>query len=62
MIRVKGRWSARVEQSFEIEVETEDEIEAAIDEQMEPRNVVELFDFHREIESQETLVDDEVEA
>lgn len=60
MIRVTGRWSARVEQDFEIEVENESEIAGAIAEQMNPRNVVELLDFEHEIETQEVVENDEV--
>jgi hypothetical protein len=58
MITVKGTWTANVSQSFEIEVESEDEIEAAIEDEMHPRNVVELLDFAYEIDSQEKDEDD----
>lgn len=54
MIRAKGTWRARVEQSFEVEVEHESEIQAAIENgEMNPRNVVELLDFEYEIEETE---------
>lgn len=40
-----GRWTARVEQEFEIEAETEAEARELLDEEMSPRNVIELRDF-----------------
>jgi hypothetical protein len=60
MIRVKGTWMARVEQDFEIEVEHESEIGAAIEAEMSPRNVVELLDFEHEIDEQVVVENDEV--
>lgn len=41
----RGTWSARVVQSFEIEAEDRDEFERLIQEEMAPKNVVELQDF-----------------
>jgi hypothetical protein len=62
MIRVKGRWMARVEQEFEIDVDDESEIEDAIADEMRPSKVAELLDFEHEIESQEVIDNDWVEA
>jgi hypothetical protein len=59
MIRVTGTWKARVEQSFEIEVDDESDIESAIHEEMSPRNVVELMDFEFEVD---LVVDNDEEA
>lgn len=45
MTTFRGRWTARVEQDFEIEAETEEEARRLLDEEMSPRHVVELLDF-----------------
>jgi hypothetical protein len=45
MPRWTGRWTARVDQSFEIDADSEEEFEKLLDEEMAPSNVVELFDF-----------------
>lgn len=45
MRKFKGHWTARVDQEFEIEAETEAEARELLDEEMRPRNVVELLDF-----------------
>jgi hypothetical protein len=58
MIRVRGTWTARVEQEFEIEVEHESEIEGAIADEMNPRNVVELLDFEHEIDEQQVATNE----
>jgi hypothetical protein len=52
MTTFKGRWQARVEQDFEIEAESREEFERFIDEEMNPRNVVELLDFEYEVEAE----------
>lgn len=59
-IRVTGTWRARVEQDFEIEVEDESEIEAAIAEEISPHKVVELLDMEHEIDEQENIDGGEV--
>lgn len=41
----RGRWTARVEQDFEIEADDEDEARVMLDAEMSPRKVVELIDF-----------------
>ena len=47
----KGTWSARVvHQEFEIEAESEADARCLLDEEMNPRNVVELADFTFDIE------------
>lgn len=45
----KGTWTARVDQDFEIEAESEEEFEALLAEEMSPRNVVELHDFEYKV-------------
>lgn len=45
MLTFKGRWTARVEQDFEIEAESEKEAREYLAQEMSPRNVVELMDF-----------------
>lgn len=51
----KGKWKARVVQDFEIEADTEEEARELLDEEMNPRNVVELLDFEVEFEEEEVL-------
>jgi hypothetical protein len=41
----RGRWTARVEQDFEIEAASRSEFESFINDEMSPRMVVELMDF-----------------
>lgn len=41
----KGRWTARVDQEFEIEADNEEEARALLDDEMSPRYVIELLDF-----------------
>jgi hypothetical protein len=42
----KGRWTARVDQEFEVDAESETEAIRLVEEgEMNPRNVVELLDF-----------------
>ena len=41
----KGRWTARVEQDFEIEAKDEAEARKWVEEDMRPINVVELLDM-----------------
>lgn len=48
----RGRWTARVEQDFEVEAETREEAEALLDQEMNPRNVVELLDFQAKWEEE----------
>lgn len=57
MTRFVGRWTARVEQDFEVDAETEEEAQALVHEEMNPRNVVELLDF--DIVSLEPAGDDD---
>jgi DNA-dependent RNA polymerase auxiliary subunit epsilon len=45
MTRYTGRWTARVEQEFEIEADSEAEARELLNEEMSPPNVVELLDF-----------------
>jgi hypothetical protein len=51
VITVRGTWTARVRQEFEVEVESEDEIQDAIDTEIRPHAVVELLDIEVEVES-----------
>jgi len=50
MTTYTGRWTARVEQDFEIEAESREEFESLIEEEMNPRSVVELTDFEYEVD------------
>lgn len=45
MPKFTGTWTARVSQDFEIEAETEEEARSILNDEMSPRNVVELLDF-----------------
>jgi hypothetical protein len=40
-----GYWTARVQQDFEVEADSEVEARELLDEEMRPSNVVELLDF-----------------
>jgi hypothetical protein len=40
-----GTWTARVEQDFEIEADSEEEAMKLLQEEMSPHNVVELLDI-----------------
>lgn len=51
----KGRWTARVEQDFEIEADDRKEAQRLLSEEMSPHNVVELLDF--EVEQFEEVKD-----
>lgn len=58
----RGTWRAKVEQDFEIEARDREEAVRFLDEEMNPRNVVELFDFDTEwdeIEDEDEEEDDE---
>jgi hypothetical protein len=46
----KGRWTARVEQDFEVEADTRAEAEKLVNAEMSPRNVVELMDFEMDFD------------
>ena len=53
MMIYRGRWTARVEQDFEVEADTEEQARALVDEEMSPRNVIELMDFEVEFEEED---------
>lgn len=40
-----GTWTARVNQEFEVEAETEEEARSILADEMSPRHVVELLDI-----------------
>ena len=50
MPKFKGTWRAVVEQDYEIEAANIDEAGKLLDQEMNPRNVVELKDFTFDIE------------
>ena len=53
MPRFTGKWTARVEQDFDIEADTKQEALDLLEEEMTPLRVVELHDFEYTIEEEE---------
>lgn len=49
----KGRWTARVEQDFEVEADTRAQAEKLLEAELSPRHVVELLDIETEWEDDE---------
>jgi hypothetical protein len=45
----RGTWTARVSQEFEVEADSIEEARSILNDEMSPRNVVELLDFEDDL-------------
>lgn len=49
----KGKWTARVDQDFEIEAESREEAEQLLEQEIAPHRVAELLDIETEFEDED---------